>query len=825
MTVEDRISPETVNGILEAIYEASGNEVLIVGTVDRDKKVTGITIAARGHAEAVSALNPFMEKGDVVIHNHPSGRLTPSSADIQIASRLGNQGIGFYIINNQVDRGYVVAEPVEVREITPLNTAALAGFLKNGGRLSGCFPDYEERTSQVAMLEFICEGFNRKSIRIAEAGTGVGKSLAYLIPAVDWILKNDERVVVSTSTINLQQQLIEQDIPLVKKMFSSDPGVCLVKGRGNYICLTRLQEALEEITLFEEEKSEIKAIGSWAGDSKTGSRSDLSFYPSEEVWSRVCSEADACYGLRCPNREKCFVIKSRREAASARLLVVNHHLLFSDLSLRLSGTGFESSAVLPPFQHIIFDEAHNVEKSATSFFSTHFSRASIGKYVGRLFRRKKNRRSGLLLGLEKLAGPGKKIAAFRDALDLILDKADILNAVSLSLMAGQASLRLNPSGFEAEFSDEFFTDLKELKDAIAVSVNSFEGLLTQLSEEEQESIVVFESKVQLRRLLKAAEGCESFLKFKEDRQNIYWLDTKTSFRGERYVRFVITPLVISPVMRKAVYEPYGTIIFTSATLTVGDCFDYWKIRLGFNHGVEREISENVFPSPFNYPDNVLLGIPQEAPFPDQDGYEGFVADFVKEVLLISEGRALVLFTSYALLRETFNGIQGELTEKGIPVMRQGDEDRNRLMNRFRADTSSVLFATDSFWEGVDAPGESLEVVILSRLPFRVPTDPILQARMDEIRERGGNPFMELSLPDAVIRLRQGFGRLIRRASDKGIVLILDSRIVNKRYGAYFLSSLPETRRIISSTAGVIDSVEDFIVQIRKDLRPSRLKPR
>ncbi len=819
MNVKERINPGAAEAIRQSIREASGNEVLSVGSLDKNQRVARITTAARGHSGAVAALEPFMNKGDVVIHNHPSGNLTPSQADLQIAARMGNHGIGFYIVDNAVQQIYVVAEPIEIKEIIPLDAIYLKSFLETGGRLSLQYSGFEERDSQGRMLEFICEGFNSSSIRIAEAGTGVGKSLAYLIPAVDWILKNEERIVVTTATINLQQQLIEKDIPLVKKLFNKDPGAYLVKGRGNYLCINRLTEALEEYSLFEEEAANIKSIGKWAETTKTGSISDLSFYPSEDIWYRVCSEADACHGLRCRNRERCFVLKARKEAASARLLVANHHLLFSDLSMRLAGSGFDSIAVLPPFKHIIFDEAHSIEKSATSFFSNVFSRYSIAKYVSRLYRntrsRKKTRSAGLLLGLEKMIGKNDIIKKIRGNLNSVLENAESLDSICLGLLDGEAALRISPQNINPELETTLLEPVKELQSSIIILHNLFEQLFKQLDDDMQESSLIFELRIQLKRLIGVSEICERYIRFKENPKDVYWLELQKGYRGERYVRFVITPLDVTAVMREAVYEAYHTIVFTSATLTINSSFDYWKTRVGIDQNMDREVFERTFSSPFNYKENVLLAIPSEAPLPNQDGYPAFISDFVKEILMISEGRALVLFTSYSLLNETYRFVYQELSDGKIPLMRQGEDDRNRLLKRFREDRSSVLFATDSFWEGVDAPGDSLEVVILTRLPFRVPTHPVLQARMEAVRAQGRNPFFEFSLPDAVMRLKQGFGRLMRSTQDKGVVLILDSRVVKKSYGSIFLDSLPETQRIISSDKCVIDAVENFIVAMRK----------
>ena len=820
MQIEQRFTPESLRQLRGAIKEAFGNEVLVAGRLDQDRRVASVTVGARGTAQAVLALRPYLDSGDVVIHNHPSGNLEPSAADFRIASQLGDQGIGFYIVDNTVEQLYAVAEPVSLRELSVLDTKALAGHLEPGGALSRIYPGYEPREAQVRMLEFVCQGFNLSDLRIAEAGTGVGKSLAYLIPAFQWVLSNDERVVISTATINLQQQLVDKDIPMVSKIFGQDPGYTLVKGRGNYLCLTRVQEALEELTLFDEDDEELKAIRSWSAGTATGSRSELPFYPSDELWSRVCSEADACHGLRCSNREGCFVLKARREAAACRLLVANHHLLFADLSLRLSGLGFDSAAVLPPFQRIVFDEAHNLEKSATSYFSESFTRFQVAKYAGRLYRERKGKRTGLLLALERVFGRSELAAELRNLIGALADKMNLLDVTARQYLGTRSTFRLAARNPEPGLAEMLLEPLNDVAVSIALLQACFERLVDGCEEDEKESYLVFESKLQIRRLTRVAEICQRFLRYRDNREDIYWLESRKSYRGGSYIRFVITPLDISSVMKDAVYDPYSTVVFTSATLTVDHRFDYWKNRLGFASATHRDSAEEVFPSPFDYENRVFLGIPNEAPEPDQEEFPQFLAEFIREGLLISEGRGLVLFTSYSLLDTTFARTRAALAEAGIQVMRQGEDERYRLLNRFRDDTGSVLFATDSFWEGIDAPGKALEVVVITRLPFRVPTDPILEARTEALEERGLNAFWELALPDAIIRLRQGFGRLMRRHDDSGAVLILDSRIVRKPYGRFFLSSLPHTRTVISSTQGVLQAFEDFIVSMRKNEEPS-----
>ncbi len=830
MKAEERLTPRVVEQIRRAIAEADGNEVFLVGTVGDDGLVDGVSIGARGNEEAVPVLAPHLAGGDVVIHNHPSGGTRPSAADLSIAARLGNEGIGFFIVDNDLASVYVVAEPVAPRRLTPLDEEELAGHLAPGGSLSRLYPLYEERKSQIAMLRLVCRSFNGDELCAAEAGTGVGKSLAYLLPAVAWAIQNDERVIVSTNTINLQQQLMDKDIPLVKRILGTDLKVVLVKGRRNYLCLHRLNEALDEMSLFDETDPEILAIREWARTTDTGSRTDLSFFPSEESWSRVCSESDACLGLRCGHREGCFVLKARREAASARILVANHHLLFSDLAFRLAGSGFDDPAVLPPFRRVVFDEAHNVEKAATSFFSQSFSRFALQRALNRVYRRRRSGRGGSssrartrghLVALARVIDRKDLTGRGPDLVEEIREKAEELDRVCLDLMGEETSMLLDP-GTLPGFQEQAGTTLGALAASLRRLGDLFEEIFDAAAGAPQPpdtQNILWDCKVQLARLAAIADLCDRFRTGETGMNDIFWIESiRGRTEGEagearaESVRFVITPLDIGPLMKEAVFEPIKTAVFTSATLTVAGSFSYWAGRIGLDRPGPREPLFQTFASPFNYRENVLLGVPTDAPPPDSPSYKSFLSGFIARALQSSRGAGLVLFTSYSLLREVWAAVQPVLSGRGIRILRQGDDDRARLLDAFRAERSSVLFATDSFWEGVDAPGETLQMVILCRLPFRVPTEPVLKARMAAIEERGGNPFGELSLPDAVVRLRQGFGRLMRRHDDRGVVLILDSRVVSKSYGAVFLASLPAARLVTESSRTVQAAVADFFAE-------------
>ncbi|MBN2441997.1 MAG: DEAD/DEAH box helicase [Spirochaetales bacterium] len=805
MITSERFMPDIITTLRDAIQDALGNEVFSVAHFGKTGKIEGIKIVARGDENSVPALNSYIEKGDVVIHNHPSGILSPSNADLAIASRLGDQGIGFYIIDNAVENVYVVAEAYIVKDLVKLDENTLAQILLPEGELSKLFSFYESRPSQVEMLKTICIGLNQDEICIAEAGTGVGKSMAYLIPVIKWIQENDERIVISTATINLQQQLIEKDIPLAKKILHADTKAVLVKGRGNYICRARLHDVMNEFSLFEEANDELQSIYEWALTSKTGSRSDISFYPSGDIWSRVCSEADICSGLYCLYRENCFVLRAKREAASAQLLVANHHLLFSDLSVRIEGVGHESTAVLPPFYRIVFDEAHNIESSATSFFSKSFNRFLIIKFINRIYRIKKGRHLGLLYGIKKKVKKPAVIEKLKNKIEELKDHVKMLDFNCLSLFQDDSTLYLKKVRDPA-VKNLFFEPLFELEAKLLDFCTVMEDILEPLEEADPDDSVVFECKASVRRLRAIAEICDKFKRIEEQENDIFWIERRRAGNGEPFVQCTITPLHIAPVMKEAVYEPYRTVILTSATLTVNNSFHYWKSRVGL---LSEEVMENQFASPFNYKENVIFCIPSDIPAPQHPAYQKYLSSFLLQSIICSEGRALVLFTSYSMLNTTYNEIVPQLNQHLISVFKQGDDDRARLLEKFKTDIGSVLFATDSFWEGVDTPGETLELLVLCKLPFRVPSDPVIMARMEDIQKNGGNPFMDYSLPEAVIKFKQGFGRLMRRKSDRGVILVLDSRIIHKQYGSLFLDSLPDINKIIAPGPEVLIKIKEF----------------
>ncbi len=809
MRADSRLSEDAIHDLRNAIAEAGGNEVTAVCRTDEEGGVVELRVVARGDPSSTPAPLPHLVQGDVIIHNHPGGVLRPSSADVQVAAEIGNQGIGSYIVNNDVTEVYVLVEPLVVPPVTPLNGEELAALIDDGGRLSDVLPHFEPRQSQMDMLRAVVASLNEGGILAAEAGTGVGKSMAYLLPALSWAHRNNERIVISTATINLQQQLIEKDIPLATELLGVDVEAVLVKGRGNYLCPRRLQEEQSEAELFQEPSPELEAIRNWAHETVTGSKSDLPFLPTESVWQRVNSDADSCSAYRCRSRGDCFLVKARRRAAAARVLIVNHHLLFSDLSLRLRGLGFDTTAILPPFTRVIFDEAHSIEASATSFFSRSFSLWSLMKHLGRLSRARQARRLGLIHNLARSSDAPERWNELVNRIEEVRAQAHQANTAVADLLGDRVPIRLGPELAE-DATARLLRELKELQSRILSLVEETRDRIQELSDVEQESDDAYDAGMVLRRLQDIAGLCSSFQDFDTKPDEVHWVERLKERKEGPVMRFLATPVDIGTVMQEAVYEPYETVAFTSATLTVAQSFDYWTGRVGMDR---EDSAEEIFPSPFDYAKNVLLGLPEDPPEPNQPEYNSWLADFLIKTLDVTEGKGLVLFTSYEMLRRVYDLVKPWADTKGITLFRQGDDERGRLLDGFRTDTASCLFATDSFWQGIDSPGETLQVVVLCRLPFRVPTDPVLLARMDAVRAAGGNPFRDLSLPEAVMKLKQGFGRLMRRTSDRGVVLIPDSRILRKSYGRTFLSSLPAARQVVAPAERLVEEIESFLYPV------------
>jgi ATP-dependent DNA helicase DinG len=818
----------------EAIIETGGNEVFFLGRTDEAKLVVEVEPLARGNRDAVAAILVATSFGDVVIHNHPSGRLTPSQPDIEIASILGNQGVGFYIIDNDASRCYQAVTPFSRATLERLSFPEIERWYAPDGLLAANLKGYEHRDEQTRMAFAVAEAFNEDRVAVIEAGTGTGKSLAYLLPALLWAVRNKERVVISTNTINLQEQLIKKDLPFLRKHCGHEFRAVLVKGRGNYLCKRKLAAVASDPALFKDEaSSELEAIIEWSQKSADGCRSDLSFIPRDEIWEEVCCEADQCNRVKCPHYTRCFFYTARRAAAGADLLVVNHALLMADVAVRQE-TGYSSMAILPPFERLIFDEGHHLEEVATGCLSSQASRQGLLRIIGRLQHPRKAQR-GFLPQLS--AQLSREVPEALD--DLYMEAAGVLegkliprrgvladtigrtmDAIGVAFLAhlkkgrepnGEQKLRLTPALYATPFWLEVEERVRLLTQELADYTGALGAFLKACGKLPDKVLEKLSGNlVDLRGIKGRLEGAVENLLFfvARDEGFCHWFEVRKTGKGMT-VKLCSSPLEVAESIKSVILEKFKTVVVTSATLAVGERFDYLERRTGISLLPRARVTELLLASPFDYPHQAFVGIPADIPEPTAAGFEPALADLLLKGLAISQGRAFVLFTSYELLGRVYNRLAEPLTRLGLTPLRQGEMNRHLLLSRFRKEKNAVLFGTDSFWEGVDVQGKALELVVIARLPFRVPTEPILEARAEHIAATGGDPFMEYTVPQAVIKFKQGFGRLIRSRDDRGAVLILDSRVLSKNYGKAFLRSLPGAPVVKGSGTEVLAGMAAF----------------
>ncbi len=809
LEAEKRLNHKAIATLRNAIRDAEGMEVFALGELGPENRVIFIQVYARGNKHQVIAPRDLWEAADVLIHNHPSGQLTPSPEDFVIASKNAEAGIGFYIVDNAVDHVNPVVEPIKKRQTSFLDAETLVAQLDTGGPIARRLPCYESRPSQLELIRWIVRAFNESRVLAAEAGTGVGKSFAYILPALLWAQGNEERVIISTATINLQHQLRDKDIPLIASALARPVKTVLIKGRSNYLCRRRLLDFSQEESLFPEYTDQRNSLIVWADKSAEGSREDIPFPVDDSLWSRVCAEADNCLSINCPERERCFVLRVKRLAADAQLIIVNHHLLLADMAARSSGAGYSGTVVLPAADRFILDEAHTVADAATSFFAQAFSRIGALKQLGRLWRRRRGMESGLLVRLMAYSPSTEDKSVTTGLINDAKILLQTLDKEALTFFGDRAALRLSPSR-PIESYKPLLSIFKELDTLIHRLIDSVKSLIDSIDENESSKSLIWETRSALRRLETIASVCDQMGNYRELSDKVCWMELRRGSDPETWIGYSVSPLNVAPALHQALFSPAKTVVAVSATLTTAGSFEYWMRGCGAKMENEADTLTVSLPSPFPYDQNVLLSVPTDAPLPDNPLYEAFTAEAIRSLIIHAGGSALVLFTSYSALRAVYDAVEPDLSEAGIPVLKQGDDDRTRLLRTFVDDRKSVLFGTDSFWEGVDAPGDCLRLVIICRLPFRSPNDPIYEARREAVEAIGGNAFVTLSLPEAIMKFKQGFGRLIRRSTDSGAVVVLDGRILCKRYGAQFITSLPNTKKLFSISSELYSAVERFL---------------
>jgi ATP-dependent DNA helicase DinG len=822
------LSPESSERIRAEIARAEGREVCFLASVDSARTVEDPRAVSRGNFQAVLVAARGAPEGGVMIHNHPSGTLEPSEADMGVAAQLYDQGIGTAITDNDASKLYVVVEPPKPRERTELDPAELDATLAPGGALATRFGAYEDRPGQRDMLAAIVRRFNEGGIALVEAGTGTGKSLAYLLPAARWAQQNGERTVLSTNTINLQEQLAAKDLPLVQDLIG-DVKWALVKGRGNYISIRRALLASEsQASVFEDDRSsEMQSLLAWIASTEDGSLSDLPFSPADETWEEVRSDPDICLRARCTHFQECFYQRSRRKAASADLLVVNHHLLFTDLAVRRATNNYTQSAVLPAYQRVVLDEAHNVEDAATSHLGVEITRRGLYRAMSRLDRRGR----GILTAIHEGVGGTdhgpelreRVVNRVRPALSRARAEVEgLIERLEPFATPGEGPVRLGEGGRgEPAENPEIAERLRATLSGLGLLERELSELRSRL-EISEELVDRLEGRILdirsiERRLSASAHGLRLVLAPGDDASDfVRWLEAQGRGKQANLV-LAAAPIELGSLLRESLFTQAETTILTSATLTTHRTFDFLRGRLGVTRvELERDeeevkVTEDIVMSPFDFRTQALLGIPTD--LPPAGGDPGEFHEATSQVLStfaeITDGGLFALFTSYGALRTVAQALRATGVDATWPLFVQGEDDRHRLLDRFVAAGRGILLGTSSFWEGVDVPGDPLRGLLIQKLPFRVPTDPITAARMEALERKGLDPFGHFMLPHAALRLKQGFGRLIRARSDRGAVLILDDRIVTKRYGRYLRESLPDAPLVRGAWSDVERSVRRF----------------
>ena len=646
-------------------------------------------------------------------------------------------------------------------------STSLYNFFAPGGVLSQTHPAYEFRRGQLQMAQAVEQALTEKRHLIVEAGTGTGKTLAYLLP----VIRSGKRVIISTGTKNLQEQLFNKDVPFLEQaLFPNGEGklnVCYMKGRNNYLCRKKLYDLTDQPVLSGlEEIEHYRAIAAWEKTTHTGDRAELATIPeASALWHKLDARSDTCLGQKCSSWDKCFITEMHRRAMESDIIIVNHHLFFADLAIKQQSEYAPDAGILPEAGAVIFDEAHELEDVAGSYFGVSVSNSRV----------------------EELC---------RDV-EASLQRN---HALSASLSGAVKSLRdrsmfffaLLPQGegrFAFENRREF---LEENGEEFLALQQSFVRLGSELENLPSKPEEVFNF-IRRAQELQVQIG---FLMESEDHNTVFWIERRRGGRERQNVFLQATPIDVAPILKTCLFDQLECAVLTSATLAVGGGFDYIRKRLGLE-----QARELVLPSHFDYENQALFYVPPDMPDPRTPQFAAKAADCIRRLLEITRGRAFVLFTSYAQMNDVYQRL---LTEIDYPMLRQGDAPKSALLEEFRITPNAVLFATSSFWQGVDVQGDQLSCVIIDRLPFAVPSDPVVAARVKSIDAEGGNAFFQYQVPAAVITLKQGFGRLIRSLHDRGLLVLLDNRILKKQYGRVFIESLPSYKKTTD-----LKQVEEF----------------
>lgn len=691
-----------------------------------------------------------------------------------------------------------------------------------GGILDKQLKSYEVREGQIEMAKIVASAYENNEVAIVEAGTGIGKSYAYLVPALYNAIENsDEKTIIATATINLQDQLYKKDIPQLFNILNKQCSVALAVGRGNFVCIKRSREKIEEDGLMAmDPTSPIGEFSRWLAETETGLLTEYNTYlPFER--SDINSDGELCSNFKCPYRKDCFYFKNKEKCLNSRIVVTNHHLLFTDSKSRSENEiEYTEEAILPPFNRLIIDEAHNIEETATEFFSSSYCGYSVLKRIIKIIKASPGRRQNLIEIVGSYATQGISVD---DTVETILDLKAEVEAFTKYLLTIFEKTNYEPVFVEVQHQQrlktfvDFSDRLVKKAEAYAKSVDT---LVKYCEVDDTEVQYKRELVTNTSRLYQEILVLKEFCDFSSWTNEIHWF-TPEKKRGDIVdINVVISPLEVASSLVSLLFEHLDTLIFTSATLNLEDDFKFWGGRVGLPFPSKKTFVKQSFLSPFDYENRLMLLIPYDAPsapnvFSGEDkeeieNYNNYMADTIYKSILSSDGGALVLFTSKKTMLDIKKLVSKKLEDTDIKLLTQGDYGKHQLLRNFIDDDNSVLFALNSFWEGIDAPGNTLRLVIIVKLPFYVPSHPIIKARSKELEKNNKSSFYSLSLPAATMKLKQGFGRLMRSTADYGVVLILDSRIKNKNYGKYMLRSLPPcyTPEVMSSS--ITDKIESFL---------------
>ena len=820
MDIRDRFSEESLQTIKKYLEEHNNKSMIFKATFDEDEKIQKPFFLSLYKKKSFEETLTKVGKNEVIIRTTKPNQLYPSDMELELSEELyTRRNIAYCLLSSDLDDFYFVQDIDRIF----LEEIDIENYFAKDGILAKEIKGFEYREEQEEMAQYIQDAINEDRKIIVEAGTGTGKTLAYLIPSIKWAVTNKKKVIIATNTINLQEQLLLKDIPLAKSIIKDEFSYVLVKGRNNYVCKRLFNElvlgkSIDIETFSMEAREQIEYILKWGNKTKTGDKAELPFEVYPDVWELVQSTTELCLGKKCPYRKECFYMKTRMEKMEADILISNHHVFFADLNVRAE-TDFDSEyLILPRYDMVIFDEAHNVESVARSYFSVEVSKISFTRLLNRIYQKKnkKKKEKSALIRVEDTVDEKnlEDSEQYIYLLNTLKEEISILQNIGdeyfdeirkIYETNTEAPIKKSLNNFEMTKS-RFLENLREKKDIFQSKLADFLNLMMSFNnvidgeKDKNPEVINFNNHL---KMFKAYIDSFKFINSFEDDNYIYWLDINSKRTN---VILTATPLNIAQKLSTVLFDNLDRLVFASATIVVNGNFDYFKKSLGLN---EEDCIEAIIKSPFDYDEQMSVYIPSD--IQDSENINAFVSDaskFILNILLKTNGKAFILFTSYTMLNQIYYSISKKLKDKGFEVFLHGDKPRSQIIKEFKEVENPILFGTTSFWEGVDVQGENLSNVIITKLPFLVPTDPVVSAISKKIEEDGGNSFMDFQLPEAIIKFKQGVGRLIRKKTDSGNIFILDNRILKKRYGSLFINALPSQKNIkILEKDDIIEEIE------------------